>query len=123
MAKKILVVDDDIYTVKYLESVFGDNGYQTCAAFDGTEALEMLKKEKPDLMTLDLDMPQGAGPRVYREMTKNDEIPDVPVIVISGLSRPHQSIKKAVAVVGKPFDVGELLSIVRKAIGQGNAPS
>ena len=56
MAKKIMVVDDDPVVVKYLVNLFQDNGYETCAAEDGTVAFDMLENEKPDLITLDLEM-------------------------------------------------------------------
>ena len=54
MAKKILIIDDDPNIVKYLTDFFGDNGYETCSATDGIEALDVVKKERPDLITLDL---------------------------------------------------------------------
>ncbi len=56
MAKKIMVVDDDPVIVKYIVALLRDNGYGTCAAADGLEAYEMIKSEKPDLITLDLEM-------------------------------------------------------------------
>ena len=56
MAKKILVIDDDPIIVKYLVSLLNDNGYETVTASDGVEGYEVLKKEKPDLITLDLQM-------------------------------------------------------------------
>ncbi|MBW1852447.1 MAG: response regulator, partial [Deltaproteobacteria bacterium] len=58
MAKKIMIVDDDPNIVTYLTDFFSDNGYETCSAADGSEALAIVKKEKPDLITLDLEMPE-----------------------------------------------------------------
>ena len=63
MAYKILIVDDDPYIVKYMIDILTDNGYATCSASDGTEAFVILKREKPDLVTLGLDMPSEWGPR------------------------------------------------------------
>ncbi len=62
MAKKILIIDDDPIIVKYLQAVFSDNGYQTCTASSSMEGLEIVRKEKPDLITLDLQMPGEWGP-------------------------------------------------------------
>ncbi|MBW2619211.1 MAG: response regulator [Deltaproteobacteria bacterium] len=118
MPKKILIVDDDAHIVDYLVAVFTDNGYETCSANNGAEALEVLKKEKPDLITLDLDMPNEAGPRFYRNMTKIEELKETPVIVVSGLAGPHRAIKKAVAAISKPFDPEQLVAVVRDAIGE-----
>jgi len=117
MAKKILVIDDDPIVVKYLKTLFDDNGYETASAKDGTEAEDIVKQFKPDLITLDLEMPKEWGPRFYRKMIKNDELKDIPVIVISGISDPKHAIKKAVAVIRKPFDEAKLLDIVKNTIG------
>ena len=118
MAKKILVVDDDKNIVEYLVAIFKDNGYETCEACDGEAALTVLADEKPDLVTLDLEMPKEWGPRFYRKMTQTPGFADTPVIVVSGLSGIHLAIKRAVATINKPFDPDEVLSIVRDTIGE-----
>jgi len=117
MAKKIMIVDDDPNITSYLTEFFQDNGYATCAASDGREALDVAKKEKPDLITLDLEMPEEWGPRFYRKLSQDPEIKNTPVIVISGLSGNQYAIQKAVASISKPFDRDELIKIVRDAIG------
>ena len=116
MAKKILVIDDDPVIVKYLVNLFTDNGYETCSAGGGLEALEVVRNERPDLITLDLEMPDQWGPRFYRSLMKEKELKDTPVIVISGIDGDH-AIRKAVAFVRKPFDADRLLGIVKKTIG------
>lgn len=118
MAKKIMVVDDDPNIVDYLVNIFEDNGYATCTASDGAQALDVIKTEKPDLITLDLEMPQEWGPRFYRKYTQDPEFADTPVIVISGLSGIHMAIRKAVATIHKPFDPDQVLSIVRESLGE-----
>lgn len=117
MAKKIMVVDDDPNIVDYLVTIFRDNGYETCTASDGTEAMDVVVKEKPDLITLDLEMPQEWGPRFYRKYTQDPKLADIPVIVVSGLSGIHMAIRKAVATVHKPFDPEQLMGIVKETIG------
>ncbi len=116
MAKKILVVDDDPVIVTYLVNLFQDNGYKTCTASDGTIAYDIAIKERPDLITLDLDMPEQWGPRFYRRMSKNTQLKDIPVVVISGLDGGH-AIRDAVAFVRKPFNTDKLIGIVKKTIG------
>ena len=122
MAKKIMVVDDEPNIVNYLVTLFSDNGYETCSAANGTEALEVLKREKPDLITLDLDMPEDAGPMVYRKMTKEEAFQDIPIIVVSGLSAPHRAIKKAAAVVNKPFDPERMVKLVKDILANLETP-
>ena len=123
MAKKILIVDDDPVIVKYLENVFKDNGYQTCSAKGGLGALELLKSENPDLITLDLEMPEEWGPRFYRKMRKIPSYQETPVIVISGLPGKHLALKHVVATLGKPFDPDKLMAHVRRAIGDAHSLS
>ena len=117
MAKKILVIDDDPIVVKYLKALFDDNGYETFVAYDGTEADDLVQQAKPDLITLDLDMPKEWGPRFYRKMRKNKDLKEIPVIVISGVSNPKHAIKDAVAVIRKPFDEEKLLDLVNRTLG------
>ncbi len=117
MPKKVLIIDDDPHIQKYLESIFKDNGYVAVVASTGDEGYELLIKEKPDLITLDLDMPEGAGPSVYMRMRKEPELEKIPVVVISGLEGAHRAVKKAVATIGKPFDPESLIKLVKNTIG------
>jgi CheY-like chemotaxis protein len=116
MAKKIMVIDDDPIIVKYLVTLFSDNGYETCSASDGIQALENVMTACPDLITLDLEMPQEWGSRFYRKLSRDENLKKIPVIVISGLAGQH-AVKDAVAFVRKPFDPDKLLGIVKKTIG------
>lgn len=118
MAKKILVVDDDPVVVKYIENVLNDNGYETCSAMGGVEALEKVRSEKPDLITLDLEMPDEWGPKFYRRLTKEEAYRDLPVLVISGMASRHLSIKKVVGHLAKPFDPDQMVALIRKTLGE-----
>ena len=116
-ARMVMVVDDDPDIVDYLVTVLRERGYDTCSASDGDVAMEVLQNECPDLITLDLEMPNEWGPRFYRKMSHMPEFRDLPVIVISGLPGIHLAIPKAVATVRKPFDPEEVLRIIEGAIG------
>ncbi len=116
MKKKILIVDDDPNIRDYLVSLFEDNGYDTCTATDVRDGLKVVKEYKPDLITLDLEMPGEWGPRFYRQLSQDNELKNTPVIVISGLSGNDYAISKAVASLSKPFDRDELLSIIKENI-------
>ncbi|MBF0528267.1 MAG: response regulator [Deltaproteobacteria bacterium] len=118
MAKKILVVDDDPVIQRYLVDLLRDNGYEAQAAAGAKEAHDLVKQDKPDLITLDLEMPKEWGPQFYRKLTKDGEFKDIPVIVISGLTEIEFAINKAVACLNKPFDREELLTIVKRTIGE-----
>jgi CheY-like chemotaxis protein len=116
MNKKIMVIDDDPAVVEYLTTLFEDNGYATCSAKDAFEGIEVARREKPDLITLDLEMPGEWGPRFYRKMTEDENLKNIPVVVISGLSGHKYAINKAVASISKPFDRNELLQVVKENI-------
>ncbi len=117
MAKKVLVIDDDPVVVKYLVSLLEDNGYQTCTAGDGLQAMNVLKAEKPDLITLDLEMPEEWGTRFYRKFKQEEELKNTPVLIISGMPSRHLSVRDAVGYLAKPFDPEKVLELVKKAIG------
>jgi CheY-like chemotaxis protein len=116
MPKKILIIDDDPVIVKYLQAVFSDNGYATCSATSSMEGLDLVRREKPDLITLDIQMPGEWGPRFYRRLRQDKELRDTPVIVISGIDGDH-AVKDAIAFVKKPFDPEQLVGIVKNTIG------
>jgi CheY-like chemotaxis protein len=116
MPKKILIVDDDPVIVKYLQAVFSDNGYATCNASSSMEGLELVRREMPDLITLDIQMPGEWGPRFYRRLRQDKELREIPVVVISGIDGDH-AVKDAVAFVRKPFDPEKLVGIVKNTIG------
>jgi DNA-binding response OmpR family regulator len=115
--KKIMIVDDDPAITRYLEALFQDNGYDTCIADDGTVAMDLFKAQAPDLITLDLEMPEEWGPRFFRKLSKIKGF-STPVIVISGLSGRKYSIPKAEAYFAKPFDKDELMAAVTKTLNR-----
>ena len=116
MAKKILIIDDDPVVLKYLQTLFEDNGYVAITATSSMEGLQQVRAEKPDLITLDLEMPGEWGPRFYRKLRQDKDLRDIPVVVISGIDGDH-AIKDAVAFVAKPFDPDKVLGIVKRTIG------
>ena len=97
-------------------TLFEDNGYATCTAGNAREGLDVARKEIPDLITLDLEMPGEWGPRFYRKMSEDKALKNIPVVVITGFSGSEHAIGKAVASLTKPFDREELLTIVKESI-------
>jgi len=115
--KKILIIDDEPEMVEGLQVFLEDNGYETCSAFNGKDGITVLQKERPDLVTLDIQMPEDTGARFYRNLTKDKEFKDTPVIVISGLPGRHLSTSHPYAVFEKPIDKEKLLATIRQALG------
>jgi CheY-like chemotaxis protein len=118
MSKKILIVDDEEDLRVFLETLLSKAGYETITAVDGVEALRLLKDEKPDLVTLDLQMPRNTGTDFYRKMSRDRGLANTPVIVVSGLPGRHLAVPKPYAVFEKPIDQDKLLETVRQAIGE-----
>lgn len=116
-AKTILSVDDNLDIVEYLVSIFRERGYAAYGATSGEEAMEILRQVKPDLITLDLEMPEEWGPKFHQRFSGMPQFKDIPVVVISGLPGIHRAIRKAVATLSKPFKPEDVLEVVEAAIG------
>lgn len=117
--KKILVVEDEEDVLTYLTTLFQDNGYDTVSAVDGVEALERARTEKPDLISLDIAMPDQSGLRTYRQYKKDDELKDIPVIIVTALGDSMRSFLKRLGgfpepegFMAKPIDKERLLKMV-----------
>lgn len=123
MAKKILIVDDEADVRTFLETLLKENGFETVTASDGDVGFEELKKARPDLVTLDIIMPRETGHKFYRELLKDPETKDIPVIILSGVTRykelfgrDHKTMKKPFAFVEKPIVPEELIAKINEAI-------
>lgn len=116
MSKKILIIDDDPAIVEFLEEFFQDNDFTTVTAFNGVEGLDKLKAEKPDLVTLDMDMPEKGGTLFYAGLRKDEALKETPVIVISGVGPRPPALSKNVPVLTKPVENDALLATVREAL-------
>ena len=87
MAKKVLVVDDDPDVRLFSVTVLEENGYSPLEAANGEEGLKVIKKEKPELIILDVLMPRQSGIRLYRELKTDKSFKDIPIIILSGIAK------------------------------------
>ena len=122
MSKKILAVDDENDALLILKTSLGGEGYNVITATNGYDALALAQEEKPDLIILDLLMPEMDGFEVLQELKSSDTTGEIPVIVVSGVSE-REKIKGALAkgidyFIIKPFDYSDLISKVRMALGE-----
>lgn len=83
MTKKILTVDDDPTVTKLVGSILTANGYEVISASDGLEALAKIKKEQPDLVVLDVVMPEINGYDVCYQLRFNKDFEKVPIILLT----------------------------------------
>ena len=115
MAKQVLVVDDDPNTVKYLSVLLRENGYEVVPAGDGKEGLEKIQQAKPDLMVLDVMMPKKTGLTLFKQLKKDDQYKDVPILMLTGVSGVLDDLEEhKEETFEHPFD--SLREALKKAI-------
>lgn len=113
---RILVVDDSTTNVVLLEAILSEQGYEIYSAMSALEAFQILKKNKVDLILLDLLMPKVSGFDFLKEVKRNNHLKDIPVIVISALN-DMANVKKTLAMgaidfVQKPIDIQQFVEKV-----------
>ena len=86
--KRILIVDDEDDVITYLKTLLTDAGYRVTEARDGAEAMAEVEKERPDLVSLDITMPEKSGVRFYREMKENPDLAGIPIVIVTGVTNP-----------------------------------
>lgn len=85
--KKVLVVDDEIDMRIYISTVLKASGFEAVTTREGGEALRKAKENRPDLIVLDVMMPGEGGAETYRELKQDEDLRDVPVILVSAVKR------------------------------------
>lgn len=122
--KKILVVEDEPDMLDFLSVFLHDNGFNVIIATDGKQGFEKAKEERPDLITLDITMPEESGVRALQNIQKDPDTAAIPVIIITGISsdfkkfiHERKAIKPPAGYLEKPFEKEELLAMVTKLLG------
>ena len=120
--KTILVVDDEPHVVTFLTTFFQDHGFKTLEAGDGVEGMEMARKHKPDLITLDISMPEKSGVAVYTEMREDPALADIPILVVTAVVDMRKLLwtrktEPPEGFIEKPIDNDVLLQQVRRILG------
>ncbi len=117
MSHRILVVDDEADVRTFISAVLKKRGYDTLTASDGREAYNVVESERPDLIILDLQMPNQTGTDFFRRLSKDKDLSAIPVIVVSGLAGRHLAVREPFAVFDKPIDPDEFGETVDRALG------
>ena len=119
--KKVLCIEDEREMIDLIKLILERRGFEVLGALGGKEGLEVIRREKPDLILLDLMMPEVDGWEVYRQMKADEQLKDIAVIVVTAKA---QSIDKVLGLhiakvddyVTKPFGPQELLKSVDKVL-------
>ena len=121
--KRILIVDDEQDIRTYLSTLLGDQGYETIQAKDGEEAMQKTQAGPPDLITLDVSMPEKSGIRFFREMKTDERLKNIPIIVVTGVSEEFKTfissrhkIPAPEGFVSKPINQEEMLNLVHSLL-------
>ena len=116
---RVLVVDDEPEMRRALRSILAGHGYEPILAGTATEGLALLERRRPDIILLDLVLPDGDGVDITREIRRERRL-DVPIIVLSAHGEEHQKVRVldlgADDYLTKPFGVAELLARIRAAL-------
>jgi len=130
MAKKVLNVEDDPDIRVFVTTVLEEHGYIPIMAKDGEEGTKKVKEEKPDLIILDILMPKESGIKMYHELKKDPSFKDIPVVMLSGVSKRtflrsqaaltefgDETVPEPEAYLEKPVEAEDLAEILKKILG------
>jgi len=126
--RKILVVEDEPDQVDYLSTVLTDNGYAVVSASDGAEGFSKAKSENPDLITLDISMPNESGVRMLRDLQEDAATAGIPVVVVTGISHDfkrfietRRQVHPPAGYLEKPIQPEQLVSTIRGLLGDASS--
>jgi len=122
--RKILVIDDEPDFITYISTLLEDNGATVIKAYDGEEAIELARKEKPDLMTLDISMPGKSGVEVFDYFRTDRDLKSIPICIITGKPELRKLIYERPenppeGYIDKPITERELILNIRKIFEVG----
>ena len=126
MTKKVLVVDDELDMRTFVTTLLETSGYKPLSAEDGVKGLELARERKPSLIILDIMMPKESGIQMYRELRTDPALKDIPVVILSALSKKTffhsqkvldeykgEKIPEPEAYIEKPPEPEELLEAIQ----------
>ena len=129
MGKKVLVVDDDPDVRLFSITVLEENGYTPLEATNGEEGMQLIRKEHPDLIILDILMPRESGIRLYRQLKTDKNLEKIPVIILSGITRRSflrsqkaltefggEEVPEPKTYLEKPVEPEELAAAIKAAL-------
>jgi len=120
MAKTVLIVEDEESVRELEKCILEQQGYEVMEARDGLEGLTKAEFRKPDLILLDLMMPDVSGGRMFDEMKRHPATEGIPIVVVTGKPDAHEIFDEQIGtddVIMKPFEAEALLGRIKHHIG------
>lgn len=123
--RKVVCIEDEPQMVDLLILILKTNGFEAFGALSGLDGLELIKSVKPDLVLLDLMMPEMDGWQVYQRMKDDEHMRAIPVIIVTAKAQPidetlARSIAKVDDYVIKPFSPNALVQKINKVLGDSD---
>jgi len=120
-SKKILVVDDEKEVVQYLSSILQRANYEVISTTQGKQALELAFQHKPDLIILDVLIPDLRGEEIYRLLSENQETAGIPIIFLTGIITEEdesfiQNLTGRSRLLAKPTTKEKILDAIHKTL-------
>jgi two-component system cell cycle response regulator DivK len=121
MAKTVLIVEDNELNMKLFRDLLEAHGYETSGTSNGFEALDLVRKLRPDLILMDIQLPQVSGLEVTRWIKDDPELRAIPVVAVTAFAMKgdEERIREGgcEAYLSKPISVGKFIETVRRFIG------
>lgn len=121
MTKRILIVEDNELNLKLFRDLLGANGYDTLETKDGNEAIQMVRSQQPDLILMDIQLPEISGLDITKMIKADDTIAHIPIIAVTAfaMKNDEEKIMKAgcQAYISKPISIGPFMETVKQFIG------
>ena len=118
------MVEDEADEVAYLAALFADNGFAVISAANGQAGFEKAQAEHPDLITLDISMPEESGVRMFRDLQQDPATANIPVVMITGVTHDfkrfietRRHVHPPAAYFDKPPDREQLLATINELLG------
>ena len=121
MPKKILIVEDNELNMKLFSDLLGAHGYETRQTREGLKAIEIAKKYKPDLILMDIQLPEVSGLEVTKWIKDDKNLTDIPVVAVTAFAMKGDEKRirdgGCEAYISKPISVTTFLATIRKFLG------
>ncbi len=121
MPKKILIVEDNELNMKLFCDLLEAHAYETVQTRDGLEALELAREHRPDLILMDIQLPEVSGLEVTKWIKEDEELRAIPVIAVTAFAMKgdEEKIREGgcEAYIAKPISVGDFLATIKKFLG------
>jgi len=121
--RTVLIVEDNELNMKLFNDLLDAHGYQTLQTRSGIEALKIARERRPDLILMDIQLPEVSGLEVTRWLKDDEELREIPVVAVTAFAMKgdEQRIRQGgcEAYISKPISIGTFLETVRRYLGEG----